>query len=473
MRTNINSSFKSDNLESQRTEESNQELIFALHDKPAPLIAFFAALQHVFASVVGIVTPPIIITNALGLSAADASYIISMSLFVSGLATFIQARAFKGIGSGLLSVQGTSFAFLGPILGAALAIKSNAGVEVALATIFGCVILGAFIEIFISRYIRFAKRIFSPIVTGIVVTLIGLTLIKVGIVSMAGGFYVKENFPESFASVKNMGLAFLVLTTIVIFNMSNNKYLRMSSIAIGLLFGYLAALFLGVINFSQLHELTLIAAPTPFKYGLDFSLSAFIAIGLVYVITAIESIGDLTATSKLSNQPIKGDGYIRTIKGGIFADGINSVIAGIFNTFPNSTFSQNNGVIQLTGIASRYVAFFIAGILVVLGLSPFIAGVFRTIPEPVLGGATLLMFGAVAVSGIRIISSEKIDSRAAIIIAISFGLGLGVQMVPEVLNNALPIEVKNILSSGVTTGGLTAIILNLLLPENSKQDSET
>ena len=452
-----------------KNEESNTELIFNLDDRPTSTIAFFAALQHVFASVVGIITPAIIITNALGLNAVDSAYIISMSLFISGIATFIQARAYRGIGSGLLCVQGTSFAFLGPILGSAMAIKSDVGTQGALATIFGCVIAGAFIEIFISRYIQFAKRIFNPIVTGIVVTLIGLTLVKVGIVSMAGGFYVKENFPNSFASAQNMGLSFLVLITIVIFNMSKNKYLRMSSIGIGLLTGYIAALSFGIVNFSQLNELNIVSIPLPLKYGIDFSFSAFIAIGLVYVITAIESIGDLTATSKLSNQPIKGERYIKTIRGGILADGINSVIAGIFNTFPNSTFSQNNGVIQLTGIASRYVAFFIAGILAILGLSPIIAGIFRTIPEPVLGGATILMFGTVAVSGIRIIASEKIDARAAIIIAISFGLGLGVQIVPEILNNIASTEIKNILSSGVTTGGLTAIILNLLLPNHSQQ----
>ena len=443
----------------------NQDLVFDLHDKPSPAVAFFAALQHVLASVVGIVTPPIIITNALGLSAADSVYIIGMSLFISGVATFIQARAYKGVGSGLLSIQGTSFNFLGPILGSAMAIKAEAGVETALATIFGCVIAGAFIEIVISRYIQLARRVFSPIVTGVVVTLIGLTLIQVGVTSMAGGFYVKEYFPESFGSVQNVGCALFVLFLIVALNMSKNPFLRMSSIAIGLFVGYVVTLMLGNINFSELSELDWVAVPRPLKYGLDFSVSAFIAIGLIYVITAIESIGDLTATSQLSNQPIKGDTYLKRIKGGIFADGINSVVAGVFNTFPNSTFSQNNGIIQITGIASRYVAFFIGGILALLGLSPVIAGVFRTIPEPVLGGATVLMFGTVAVSGIRILASERIDARASVIIATSLGFGLGVQMVPEILESISSAHVKTIFGSGVTTGGLMAIVLNLILPQ--------
>ncbi|MBX2848358.1 MAG: purine permease [Acidiferrobacterales bacterium] len=450
------------------TSENDLELVYGLNDRPPVPQAFFAGLQHVLASVVGIVTPPIIITNALGLGIEDATYIISMSLLISGIATFIQVRAYKGIGSGLLSVQGTSFAFLGPILGSAMIIKADLGVESALATIFGCVIAGAFIEIFISRFLHLAKQIFSPIVTGVVVTLIGLTLIQVGVISMAGGYYVKENVPDSFASTQNLAVALLVLVAIVVLNLSRNQYLRMSSVAIGLFVGYVAALALGMVNFSGVNDLQAVVIPVPLKYGLDFSVSAFIAIGMVYVITAIESAGDITATSKLSGRPVKGDDYVKTIKGGILADGINSVIAGIFNTFPNSTFSQNNGVIQLTGVASRYVGIFIAGILIVLGLSPFVVGVFRTIPEPVLGGATVLMFGTVAATGIKIISSEVLNSRAVLIIAISFGLGLGVQMVPEVLSNITNTEIKNILSSGVTTGGLSAIVLNILLPEHSK-----
>ena len=450
----------------------DSELIFGLDDRPPVLIAFFAAMQHMLASIVGIVTPPIIISNALGLDVSDASYIISMTLLISGIATFIQAKRMGPVGSGLLAMQGTSFAFLGPIIGAAIAIKNQADAHTALAVVFGCVMAGSFIEMFISRFLHLAQKIITPVVTGVVVTLIGLTLIKVGLVSMAGGFYVMNNVPDAFASFQNLGIAFLVLAIIVALNMSRNQYLRMSSIVIGLSVGYILAAALGMVNFSKLEGMSLFTVPQPLKYGLDFSWGAFFAIGLVYVITAIESIGDLTATSMISKQPVKGDLYMSRIKGGVLADGINSFLAGLFNTFPNTTFSQNNGVIQLTGVASRYVAYFIAGILVVMGLSPVLAGIFRIMPEPVLGGATILMFGTVATAGIKILASQKLDNRSTLIIAVSLGLGLGVTMVPEVLKNVAPAEIKNVFSSGITTGGLAAIVLNLVLPQSKKTHKE-
>ena len=442
----------------------DSELIFGLEDRPPVLIAFFAAMQHMLASIVGIVTPPIIISNALGLDVSDASYIISMTLLVSGIATFIQAKRIGPVGSGLLAMQGTSFAFLGPIIGAAIAVKNQADAHTALAVVFGCVMAGSFIEMFISRFLHLAQKIITPVVTGVVVTLIGLTLIKVGLVSMAGGFYVMNNVPDAFASFQNLGIAFLVLTIIVVLNMSENQYLRMSSIVIGLSVGYILAAAFGMVQFSKLQGMDFFTVPQPLKYGIDFSWGAFIAIGLVYVITAIESIGDLTATSMISKQPVTGDLYMSRIKGGVLADGLNSFLAGLFNTFPNTTFSQNNGVIQLTGVASRYVAYFIAGILILMGLSPVLAGVFRIMPEPVLGDATILMFGTVATAGIKILATQKMDNRSTLIIAVSLGLGLGVTMVPEVLKNVAPSEIKNVFSSGITTGGLAAIIMNLLLP---------
>jgi xanthine permease XanP len=455
--------------------QTTTDLIYQLDDRPPPAESFFAALQHVLASLIGIMTPPLIITGALGLNIEDSAFIISMSLFVSGVATFIQARRFGPVGSGLLSVQGTSFAFLGPIVGAALVIKGESNAETALATLFGVIIAGSFIEMFLSRFLHLAKKIITPVVTGVVVTLIGLTLIKVGLVAMGGGFYVMTKVPDAFASMQNLGIAFLVLAVILFFNMSKNPLLRMSSIVIGLAVGYAVAVALGMVNFSRLDNLSWISMPQPLKYGLDFSWAAFLPIAIIYLITAVESIGDLTATSMLSGQPVKGKTYMERIKGGVLADGINSAIAGLFCTFPNTTFSQNNGVIQLTGVASRYVAFYIAGIFVLLGLSPVLAGVFRIMPEPVLGGATILMFGTVAAAGIRILATQHLGSRETLIIAVSLGIGVGVTMVPDILKHIAPAEIKNVLTSGITAGGLTAILLNLVLPHRhpAKGDDNT
>ena len=435
------------------------DVIYRLEDRPAPGQAALAAIQHLLAIFVGIVTPTLVLSGPLELDGATTSYLVSMALMVSGVATFIQCRKIGPIGSGLLSIQGTSFAFIGPMIAAGIAAgKGTSG----LAMIFGLCLAGSPIEMIFSRFIHLAKNIITPIVTGTVVTLIGLSLIRVGVTDMAGGVGA-----EDFGSVRNLSLAFIVIVTVIALNLSKNQYLRMGSIVIGLIVGYIISFFLGMVDFSSLSNLPVVSVPVPFKFGLDFNFALFIPFALLYLITTIESTGDLTATSLVSGEPIEGDVYINRIKGGVLGDGVNSMIAAIFNTFPNTTFSQNNGVIQLTGVASRYVGFFIAGFLVLLGIFPIVGGVINAMPRPVLGGATIIMFGTVAAAGIKIISTDKIDRRGMLILAISLGLGLGVQVVPNVLDS-MPTMIKTIFSSPITTGGLTALVLNVVIPRDEK-----
>ena len=442
--------------------EAEHELIYGLDDRPPLREAIFAAIQHVLACFVGIITPSLIVAGALGLESADAAFVVSMSLFVSGIATFIQARRIGPVGSGLLSVQGTSFAFIGPILGAGTgAIAAGSSPTEALGLIFGLCFFGSFVEIFCSRFLHLAGQIITPLVTGIVVTLIGLTLINVGMTSIGGGFAARA--AGTFGSLANLGVAALVLLTILTLNSTSSPLLRMSSIVIGLVVGYLVAWPLGLVSFDNLAGLPLFLLPIPFRYGFGFDLAAFIPFAFLYLITAIESIGDLTATSLLTGQPITGPRYMKRIKGGVLGDGINSLIAACFNTFPNTTFSQNNGVIQLTGIGSRYIGYFIAVIFVLMGLCPLVGGVFQAMPQPVLGGATLIMFGTVAAAGIKILSCVNFTKRASLITAVSLGIGLGVTYVPDILEQ-LPPLMKNIFSSGISAGGLTALILNMVLP---------
>lgn len=220
---------------------------------------------------------------------------------------------------------------------------------------------------------------------------------------------------------------------------------------------------MGKVDFSSLLSLPAIVIPSPFKYGFSFDFAAFLPIAIIFLITPLETTGDLTANSMVSKQPVCGPLYIKRIKAGVLADGINSVIAATFNSLPMTTFSQNNGVIQLTGVASRYVAFFIAGILVILGLFPIVGGILQQMPKPVLGGASLIMFGTVAVAGIKILAESGLNRRNMLIASISLGMGLGVANVPEVLS-AMPDIVKNIIGSPVSISAFTAIILNVFLP---------
>lgn len=439
---------------SQTTQANSTKpngLIYGLNDRPPLRETVFAALQHLLAIFVAIITPPLIIANAIQLDQETTSFLVSMSLMVSGVATFIQCRRLGKIGCGLLCIQGTSFSFIGPII--------TAGLAGGLPAIFGATVAGSVVEMFVSRILKYARRIITPLVSGIVVTLIGMSLIKVGIISCGGG---SASAPD-FGSLQNIGIALMVLVLIIIFNRSSNRFLRMGSIVIGLIVGYAVSWWLGMVDFSSIQSYAGINYPQPFKYGLSFDFSSILGLGLVYLITSIEAYGDITANSLISEEPVEGETFIQRAEGGILADGFNSMIAGLFfSSFPNSIFAQNNGMIQLTGVASRYVGYFIAALLIILGVFPAIGNVFSLMPAPVLGGATLLMFGTVAAAGIRIIASQTINRKATLVMAISFAMGLSVEMVPDILKQ-LPDSLQSIFSSGITTGGLTAIITNMVI----------
>jgi xanthine permease XanP len=438
------------------------DLLYGLEDRPPLPKTIFVALQHVLAVFVGIITPPLIIGGALHLNASDTAYLVSMSLFVSGIATILQTSRLGPIGSGLLSIQGTSFTFIAPIITTAgAAISGGATVHEALAIVFGLCLAGSIIVIGVSRVVRYASAVITPIVTGTVVTLIGLTLIEVGIISVGGGFGAKSD--GTFGSAQNLVLAALVIVVILVFNNSRRPNFRMLSVVFGLAAGYIAAASFGRIDLSGMSTAPLLTPPRPFRFGMSFDLTAFVPFAFMYLITVMESIGDLTATSSLTAQPISGPVYFRRLQGGLLADGLNSAIAACLNSFPSTTFAQNNGVIQLTGVGSRYVGIFIGGLLIVLGLVPAVGILVEALPASALGGATLIMFGMVAASGLRILARVPMNRRNAIILALSLGLGLGVTFHPDVLGS-LPALVKNTFSSGIATGGMCALVLNIVLP---------
>lgn len=453
-------------LNTSPEQKDQLDLVYGLNDRPKPFVAFLAAFQHLLAIIVPIVTPGLLICLALGVSKEDTNMILSMSLVISGIATFLQCKRVGPFGAGLLIVQGTSFNFIGPIIGIGSAmVAAGTPVESVMAAIFGVVIAGSFIEMGVSQILPWIKRLITPLVTGIVVLLIGLTLIKVGLTSMGGGYGAMKD--GTFANADNLIMSCTVLGLIILLNRLKITWIKSSAILIALIVGYALAGFMGHLDFSGLKDAPLIQIPSPMHFGLDFSWSLFIPMAFIYLVTSLEAIGDVTATSKLSNEPVDGPKWMQRIKGGVLVNGANSFLAGIFNTFPSSVFAQNNGVIQLTGIASRYVGIWVAALLVILGFLPVVAGVIQAVPQAVLGGAVMVMFGAVAASGINILSGVNLDRRALLIIAISLGLGLGVAQVPDILAH-MPELFRNIFSSGVATGGIAALLLNIILPETKK-----
>ncbi len=427
-------------------QTQNSELIYRLEDRPPLPQTLFAACQHLLAMFVAVITPALLICQALGLPAQDTQHIISMSLFASGVASIIQIKAWGPVGSGLLSIQGTSFNFVAPLIMGGTALKTGgADVPTMMAALFGTLMLASCTEMVISRVLHLARRIITPLVSGVVVMIIGLSLIQVGLTSIGGGYAAMSD--NTFGAPKNLLLAGVVLALIILLNRQRNPYLRVASLVIAMAAGYALAWFMGMLPESN-EPMTqeLIMVPTPLYYGLGIEWSLLLPLMLVFMITSLETIGDITATSDVSEQPVSGPLYMKRLKGGVLANGLNSFVSAVFNTFPNSCFGQNNGVIQLTGVASRYVGFVVALMLIVLGLFPAVSGFVQHIPEPVLGGATLVMFGTIAASGVRIVSREPLNRRAILIIALSLAVGLGVSQQPLILQFA-PEWLKNLLSS--------------------------
>ena len=311
-----------------------------------------------------------------------------------------------------------------------------------------------------SRFLHLVKRIITLLVTGIVVLLIGLTLIKVGLIRHGGGYGALAD--GSFAS-HNLFLSLLVLRPHRADAAQSQPWLRLSAIMIAMLAGYAVALLLGKVA-APTFDGPLLMVPVPLHYGLGFDWQLFVPLAIIFVVTALEAIGDMTATSDISGEPLEGPVYMARIRG-VLADGANSMLAAVFSTFPMSTFAQNNGVIQLTGVASRHVGLFIAAMLALLGLFPAVASLVQQIPEPVLGGATIVMFGTIAAAGCASspggAGPPRPDDPGGVA-----RHGSQVAQVPEVLQH-LPELARSVLSYGVATGGLTAILLNLLLPRRA------
>lgn len=458
--------------EAETTAAKGAGLVYGIEDRPPFMASLMAALQHLLAIFVAIITPPLLIAGGLQIEDPKIKgFLVSMALFASGVCTFIQCRRFGPVGSQLLCVQGTSFQFIGPLIGVGMVAQTAAvaagdtaaSVTYGLPLIFGCCILAAPAEMVAAFLFKRLRKVITPLVSGIVVALIGLGLIKVGVIACGGGFgsmAPDAKFP--FAGWQNLTVSGVVLLTIVAFNCSSNRFLRMGSVIFGIVVGYLVAFFgFHMVTF-ETGSLLSFNVPVPFKWGVAFDPASIIGLAVVYLVTSIEASGDITANSMISGLSITDESYHRRIRGGVLADGINSAVAGVFNSFPNSIFAQNNGLIQLTGVASRHVGYFIAAMLVLLGLFPIVGMLFSTMPDPVLGGATLLMFGMVAAAGVRIIATQDIGRKETLVLAMAFGAGLGVELCPDILKHA-PAAVKGIFSSGLVTGGLVAILANAVI----------
>ncbi|HEY0790999.1 MAG TPA: nucleobase:cation symporter-2 family protein [Chthoniobacterales bacterium] len=432
-------------------------ILYQLEDKIPARTAALVAFQHVMAMFIGVITMPLVVSHALKFNVGDTAYLVSMGLFISGISTCIQTGGIGPVGSRLLAIQGTSFAFLKPLI--------QAGSAGGMPLMIGMALVCAPVEGILSIYLPKLRRVFTPVVTGIVVLLIGASLVPVGMRSIASGLNASA---PPWAGV---AIAAFVLGVVLAFNGLRRPWARMAAVPVALGVGCLICYSLGYLKpvaVEAVDQASWIVLPIPFKYGLAFRWEFLLPFLFVYTITTLETIGDITATSQLSLQPIEGPAYWKRVRGGVLADSVNSLLAAVFNTFPNTTFAQNNGVIQLTGVASRRVGYWVGGFLSLLGLFPVIGRAIALIPGPVLGAVTLLLFGMVATAGVRILQQVTLNHRNLLIVATSLSLGLGVEAVPQVLE-PLPEVLKLIFASAITTGGFAALVLNTLMPHDEPQ----
>ena len=451
-------------------QNTASDLIYQLEDKPPFLQAIIGAVTHLLAIFVPMVTPALIVGTALQLSPETNAYLVSMAMIASGVGTWLQVNRYGMVGSGLLSIQSVNFSFVTVMIAIGTSMRAD-GVdeELLLSTIFGISFAGACLVVGSSFILPYLRRVITPTVSGIVVLMIGLSLIKVGIIDFGGGFSAKSS--GTFGDYQNIGVGLLVLLVVIGFNCCKSPLLRMGGIAIGLIVGYICALFLGMVDFSQMSKAAFITIPVPFKYGFSFNFAHFLVVAIIYLLSVLEAVGDLTATALVSGQKIQGQEFQSRLKGGVMADGLVSVAASAMSSLPLTTFAQNNGVIQMTGVASRHVGKIIAVILVILGLFPGIGWFFTTIPAPVLGGAMTLMFSMIAIAGIRIILSNGLRRRETLIVATSLGLGLGVSYDPAVFH-VLPTSLYALAENPICMGGVTAIILNLIIPISKETEPD-
>ena len=435
------------------TEQSNAtssptiKAICGIEDRLPPGPRFMYALQHLFAMFSGNILCPILIANMINVPVAEKAFLIQCALFAAGLATFIQVYRIGPVGSKLPIVMGTSNAFIPTVLG----IGSRYGIGAVLATSF----VGGLFETFLGGILPKIRQYFTDIVLGIVILTIGLTLIPVGIKQFGGG-------NQDFGSLKNLLLAGATSLTIIICNQFFTGVTRSAAILIGMIVGYIIAWFMGMVSFAAVWEADWISFPMPFQYSWSLPWDGVIAMLMMYVVTAAETMGDATGITR------GGEGRPATFeesRGAVLADGLGSSIGAIFNAFPNTSYSQNVGVVTLTGVMSRHVVAVCAYILVIIALLPKLSAIMAVMPTPVLGGASLILFSMVASSGLVVLSAVPFNRRNLLIIAVSLGFSVGLNSTPSTLD-ILPDGLRLIFAeTGVATATLVSILLDQLLPK--------
>jgi xanthine permease len=413
-------------------------------------------IQHVLAMYAGAVIVPLIVGGALKFSGEQLTYLVSIDILMCGIATILQVWQNRFFGIGLPIVLGCTFTAVGPMIAI--------GGQYGISSIYGSILISGLIVLVISQFFGKLIKFFPPVVTGSVVTIIGITLIPVAMNNIAGG----QGSPD-FGSISNISLAFGTLLFIILLYRFTNGFIRSISILLGLMGGTLAASFMGKVNFSAVADASWFHMVKPFYFGTPtFEWTPIITMTLVAIVSLVESTGVYFALSDITGKKLTEKDLSR----GYRAEGLATIIGALFNAFPYTTYSQNVGLVQLSGVKSNNVIYTMGGMLVFLGFIPKIAAFTTVIPTPVLGGAMVAMFGMVIAYGIKMLSKVEFNSQEnLLIIACSVGMGLGVTAVPDLFAQ-LPENIKILTNNGIVAGSLTAIVLNIVFNVSKKSTKQ-
>lgn len=413
-------------------------------------------LQHILAMFVANISPIIIVAGASGVSGKQLAMLIQSAMLIAGIGTLIQLFPLWRIGSGLPIVMGISFTFV--------SIMCYIGTNYGYGTIMGAVLIGGLIEGCLGLFAKYWMKIISPIVSASVVTAIGFSLLSVGSTSFGGG-----SGSENFGSVENWILGTITLLCCILFNIFAKSYWKQLSVLFGLVVGYLVTIPMGLVDFSSLAGTSVIALPHLMPFKMEFHLNAIISVALIFLVSATETIGD---TQALANSGLNRSATTKEISGSLACDGFISSLSSLFGCMPITSFSQNVGLVAMTKVVNRFTIATGALIMILAGIFPIFGAVLATLPDAVLGGCTIMMFGTIVVSGLQMIGKCGYSQRNITIVALSLSIGIGFTQVPE-LFSVFPKIIETVFAENcVAVVFLVAVILNLILPQNMETFEE-
>ncbi|HIZ58869.1 MAG TPA: purine permease [Candidatus Faecalibacterium gallistercoris] len=437
--------------------QNNAELL-KFDGKPSWGAAFPQAMQHVLAMLIGNITPPMLIAGTCGLSAEEKIMLTQAAMIIGGITTLLQLFPVFGFGMKMPNVMGVAFAYM-PIL-------TIIGQQYGIAAIFGSQLVAGFVSIFVGMFIGKIRKFFPPIVSGTVVMSIGLSLYKTAISYIGGGSAAQAN--GTFGSGKFWFLAILTLIVTLACNFFGKGLVKASGMLIGIVVGYAASLLVGgVVSFADFEAASWFALPRPFYFGMEFHLDAIVMMILMYMVQAVQTIGDVSSTA------IGGFGRQCTdqeLGGAIKGQGICGMIGAVIGGLPTDPYSQNVGLICTTKVVARRVFTMVGVIMLLAGIFPKFSGLMATIPQPVLGGATVTVFAAITMSGIQLLNEQPLNYRNRMIVGIALAIGLGIDAAPDILQ-FVPQLLRNIFGSSLVVSFLIVFILNLIIPKDDTPEN--